>query len=40
VRKAYILQYCFDGSVATLRDGTRVEQNDPDRQFKVLDGGR
>jgi ectoine hydroxylase-related dioxygenase (phytanoyl-CoA dioxygenase family) len=40
VRKAYILQYCLDGSVATLRDGTRVEQDDPDRQFKVLERGR
>jgi phytanoyl-CoA hydroxylase len=40
VRKAYILQYCFDGSVATLRDGSRVDQDDPVRQFKILDGGR
>ena len=40
VRKAYILQYCFDGSVATLRDGTRVDQDDPVRQFKILEGGR
>ena len=40
VRKAYILQYCFDGSIATQRDGTQVEQNDPERQFKVLDAGR
>ncbi len=40
VRKAYILQYCHDGSVATLRDGTRVDQDDPVRQFKILDGGR
>ena len=40
VRKAYILQYCFDGSIATQRDGTRQTQNDPVRQFKVLEGGR
>ena len=40
VRKAYILQYCLDGSVATQRDGTRVAQDDPVRQFKVLDRGR
>ncbi|MGH6909507.1 MAG: phytanoyl-CoA dioxygenase family protein [Phenylobacterium sp.] len=39
VRKAYILQYCADGSVATLRDGSRVAQDDPDRQFKVLAAG-
>lgn len=38
VRKAYILQYCADGSVATLRDGSRVVQDDPERQFKVLGG--
>ena len=40
IRKAYILQYCADGSVATLRDGSRVAQDDPERQFKVLAGGR
>jgi len=40
VRKAYILQYCLDGSVSTLRDGTRIPQNDPKRQFKILEGGR
>jgi phytanoyl-CoA hydroxylase len=40
VRKAYILQYCHDGSVATLRDGSRVVQDDPERQFKVLEAGR
>jgi phytanoyl-CoA hydroxylase len=40
VRKAYILQYCHDGSIATLRDGTRVAQDDPDRQFPILQGGR
>ena len=40
VRKAYILQYCYDGSVATMRDGTRVDQDDPVRQFKILEGGR
>lgn len=40
VRKVYILQYCLDGSVATLRDGTRAVQDDPERQFKVQQGGR
>ena len=40
VRKAYILQYSVDGSIATLRDGTRVAQDDPDRQFPILEGGR
>ncbi len=39
VRKAYILQYCADGSVATLRDGARVAQDDPERQFKILSEG-
>ncbi len=36
VRKAYILQYCAEGSVATLRDGRQVAQDDPERQFRVL----
>jgi phytanoyl-CoA hydroxylase len=36
VRKAYILQYSVDGSIATLRDGTQVPQDDPQRQFKIL----
>ena len=40
MRKAYILQYCHDGSIATLRDGQRVAQDDPERQFKILEGGR
>ncbi|MFI4974069.1 MAG: phytanoyl-CoA dioxygenase family protein [Caulobacterales bacterium] len=39
VRKAYILQYCFDGSIAT-RDGVRTPQDDPERQFKILERGR
>jgi phytanoyl-CoA hydroxylase len=39
VRKAYILQYCHDGSIATLRDGTKVAQDDPARQFRILAGG-
>ncbi|HWA62525.1 MAG TPA: phytanoyl-CoA dioxygenase family protein [Caulobacteraceae bacterium] len=39
VRKAYILQYCFDGSVATMRDGSRVAQDHPERQFPILQGG-
>jgi phytanoyl-CoA hydroxylase len=40
VRKAYILQYAHDPSVATYRDGRRAAQDDPERQFKVLSGGR
>ena len=40
VRKAYILQYAPDGAKTTLRDGQVVEQNDPERQFFVLEGGR
>ena len=40
VRKAYILQYFHEGSIATLRDGTRVALDDPDRQFPILQGGR
>jgi len=40
VRKAYILQYCLEGSVATQRDGRQVVQDDPERQFKVLAAGR
>ncbi|MBV9329950.1 MAG: phytanoyl-CoA dioxygenase family protein [Alphaproteobacteria bacterium] len=40
VRKAYILQYAPDGAF-TVRDGVRAEQNDPERQFLILeDGGR
>ncbi len=40
IRKAYIMQYCFDGSIATQKDGTRQAQDDPVRQFKVLEGGK
>jgi phytanoyl-CoA hydroxylase len=40
VRKAYILQYSFDGAIATYRDGRQATQDDPERQFKILDGGR
>ena len=40
VRKAYILQYAHDPSVATYRDGRQAAQDDPDRQFKVLEHGR
>ncbi len=39
VRKAYILQYAPAGARTVLRDGTVVEQNDPERQFWVLEGG-
>jgi ectoine hydroxylase-related dioxygenase (phytanoyl-CoA dioxygenase family) len=40
VRKAYILQYAPDGAVATYRDGRQARQDDPERQFPVLQGGR
>ncbi|HEY1752619.1 MAG TPA: phytanoyl-CoA dioxygenase family protein [Caulobacteraceae bacterium] len=40
VRKAYILQYAHDPSVATYRDGGQATQDDPDRQFRVLAGGK
>lgn len=38
VRKAYILQYAPDGAVA-IKDGERVAQDDPERQFPILEGG-
>jgi phytanoyl-CoA hydroxylase len=38
VRKAYILQYAPDGA-HTIRDGVKTPQDDPARQFKILDGG-
>jgi ectoine hydroxylase-related dioxygenase (phytanoyl-CoA dioxygenase family) len=41
VRKAYILQYAPDGAVARRGDEGRPErQDDPDRQFPVVAGGR
>jgi phytanoyl-CoA hydroxylase len=40
VRKAYILQYAPDGACSITLTGERTLQNDPDRQFKILDGGR
>jgi phytanoyl-CoA hydroxylase len=36
VRKAYILQYAHDGSIATHRDGRTAPQDHPERQFKIL----
>lgn len=39
VRKAYILQYAPDGAY-TVRSGVRVRQDDPGRQFRILDSGR
>jgi ectoine hydroxylase-related dioxygenase (phytanoyl-CoA dioxygenase family) len=39
VRKAYIVQLAPDGARA-LRDGARTAQDDPQRQFLVLRGGR
>lgn len=38
VRKAYILQYAPEGAEA-IKNGERVLQNDPERQFPVLIGG-
>jgi ectoine hydroxylase-related dioxygenase (phytanoyl-CoA dioxygenase family) len=40
VRKAYILQYAHDPSVATHRDGSQAAQNHPERQFQLLERGR
>ena len=40
VRKAYILQYAPDGAYAIAEDGSTITQTDPERQFKILDGGR
>lgn len=40
VRKAYILQYAPDGAEAVTREGARIAQDDPDRQFPILQGGR
>ena len=39
VRKAYILQYAPQGAVAWPRGGESVAQDDPERQFKILDPG-
>jgi len=38
VRKAYILQYAPEGAYVKLPDGTVVTQDDPARQFRILDG--
>jgi phytanoyl-CoA hydroxylase len=40
VRKAYILQYAHDPSLATYRDGRQAAQDHPERQFPILRGGR
>jgi len=40
VRKAYILQYAPDGACSITLTGERAPQNNPERQFKILDGGR
>jgi ectoine hydroxylase-related dioxygenase (phytanoyl-CoA dioxygenase family) len=40
VRKAYILQYASDGAVTHLPDGQVIPQDDPHRQFKILETGR
>jgi ectoine hydroxylase-related dioxygenase (phytanoyl-CoA dioxygenase family) len=39
VRKAYILQYAPEGAKTTLRTGEVVLQDDPVRQFKILEHG-
>ncbi len=39
VRKAYILQYAPDGAIAYPANGDPVPQDDPERQFKILEGG-
>jgi phytanoyl-CoA hydroxylase len=39
VRKAYVLQYCLEGTVTIGPDGARTLQNDPARQFKLLERG-
>ncbi|MBV9541716.1 MAG: phytanoyl-CoA dioxygenase family protein [Alphaproteobacteria bacterium] len=38
VRKAYILQYAPDNAY-TVRDGKRVRQDDPERQFLITEAG-
>jgi phytanoyl-CoA hydroxylase len=38
IRKAYILQYAPDGA-HTVKDGVEAAQNDPERQFTILEGG-
>jgi ectoine hydroxylase-related dioxygenase (phytanoyl-CoA dioxygenase family) len=38
VRKAYILQYAPEGAYVRLPDGSVVTQDDPERQFRILDG--
>jgi phytanoyl-CoA hydroxylase len=39
VRKAYILQYAPDGAAA-IKDGRRIPQDDPDRQYSILERGK
>lgn len=39
VRKAYILQYGHSHAEAILRDGERLKQDDPSRQFPVVLNG-
>lgn len=39
VRKAYILQYAPDGAEA-IKGGQRIPQDDPERQFPILEGGQ
>ena len=37
VRKAYVLQYCVEGTAVVAPDGARTLQDDPVRQFRLLD---
>jgi len=39
-RKAYIVQYAHDGAVAVSPHGTRTPQQDPERQYSVLQDGK
>ena len=40
VRKAYIVQYAHDHAVMVSPDGRRLAQQDPERQFLVVSGGK
>lgn len=40
VRKAYILQYAHNDAEAITRDGERLKQQDPVRQFEILKDGQ
>jgi len=40
IRKAYIVQYAHDGADVVSPHGTRTPQQDPERQYPVLQGGK